>query len=321
MATGNGAYILHSLLAQNLSSYRIKGYSPYRTFFPPSLIPLRSMLQNAELVHTVPDYGWIFKKRDIPLVVTFHNYVIDDYMKPFSTVWQKIHYKTDLRYNIGRSLKVADCVTSVSKYTAELVKRDIGYKGDIRVIHNGIDTQMFRPVKKNPDPDIKILFSGNLTRRKGAHLLHAIAEQVKTDVTILYTSGLRTHDALKKHSKMKNIGMIPYNKMPEIYQDADILLFPTIREGFGLCVAEAMACGLPVVATNCSSIPELVVDGEGGFLCEPENVNDFANKIDILASSVKLRQEMGAFNRVRAEERFTIERMVENYKELFESVC
>ena len=57
--------------------------------------------------------------------------------------------------------------------------------------------------------------------------------------------------------------------MPERYGSMDILLMPSVREGFGLSIAEAMACGLPVVATNCSAIPELIDDGKGGFLCPP----------------------------------------------------
>ena len=57
----------------------------------------------------------------------------------------------------------------------------------------------------------------------------------------------------------------PYDAMPALYRDVDMLLYPTVREGFGLSVAEAMASGLPVVATDCSSIPELMEDGKGGF--------------------------------------------------------
>ncbi len=106
--------------------------------------------------------------------------------------------------------------------------------------------------------------------------------------------------------------------MPELYRHADLLLFPTVREGFGLAAAEAMACGLPVVATDCSSIPELVVDGKGGFLCQTGNTEQFAARINELAESASLRRQMGEYNRARVEEKFTLQRMVNEYRTLFE---
>ena len=119
---------------------------------------------------------------------------------------------------------------------------------------------------------------------------------------------------------LKNIGAAPYSYMPKVYQDADILLFPTVREGFGLAAAEAMACGLPVVATNCSSLPELIDNGKGGFLCPVGDVEAFAEKINLLADSPKLRRKMGEYNRSKVEKMFTVQRMVSEYKDLFEQV-
>jgi Glycosyltransferase len=98
-----------------------------------------------------------------------------------------------------------------------------------------------------------------------------------------------------------------------MYNYADIFLFPTRLEGFGLSVAEAMACGKPIVTTDCSSMPELVIDGKGGFLCEMDNVKDFADSIRILAEDSGLRRQMGTFNRARVIEKFSLDRMVQEY--------
>jgi len=95
---------------------------------------------------------------------------------------------------------------------------------------------------------------------------------------------------------------------------------PSVREGFGLCVAEAMACGLPVVACRESATPELVEHGNGGMLCAVDDVPAFAAAFCQLADDSTLGSRMGEFNRARVEQMFTQERMVREYRELFEAV-
>ncbi|HEU20093.1 MAG TPA: glycosyltransferase [Deltaproteobacteria bacterium] len=73
-----------------------------------------------------------------------------------------------------------------------------------------------------------------------------------------------------------------------------------------------------MIASNCSAIPELVVEGKGGFLCPVGDVDAFAEKINFLAENAELRREMGAFNRARIEDNFTLELMLRKYQELFE---
>ncbi len=321
MATGNGAYVIHKILAKNISGYDVCGYNPYWTLFPPALPVLCRGKEDADLVHTTPDYGRFFKKKGIPLVITFHGYVLDSFMDSYSSLLQRIHYKTDLRYFTLQALRLADTITSVSKFTAALVRQHTGFTGKIETIYNGIDTSLFRPKHSQLQKGkIKVLFSGNLTRSKGADLIPLIAQQLGKNIEILCTSGLRTRNTLDPVLNVKNIGSIPYSDMPAIYQQADILLFPTVREGFGLAAAEAMACGLPVVTTNCSSLPELIVHGKGGYLCELGNVNEFASRLNQLADSPKLRHEMGEYNRERVEEKFTLEQMVKEYRKLFEKI-
>ena len=219
-----------------------------------------------------------------------------------------------------KALSAATVVTAVSQFTAKLVKKELGYRGNVQVIYNGVDINTFFPKQKKETELTKVLFSGNLTRRKGVDLLPLIADKLNANIKILYTTGLRTKKTLPAHPNLKNIGAISYSYMPKVYQDADILLFPTVREGFGLAAAEAMACGLPVVASNCSAIPELIDNGKGGFLCPVGDVNAFAEKINLLAGSPKIRREMGEYNRWKVEKYFTVRQMVKKYEELFEEV-
>ncbi len=254
------------------------------------------------------------------MIITFHNYVLDTFMENYSSTIQRIYYKIPLKYFTKKAFQYADKVTCVSKFTGELVKKELGTKRKITTIYNGINTDIFFPKKRTERNKVKVLFSGNLTLRKGADLLPLIAAKLNKNIEILYTSGLRTKDRLPASPNLRNLGTVPYSQMPQVYQAADILLFPTVREGFGLAAAEAMSCGLPVIATDCSSLPELVVHGRGGYLCELGNAEEFAARINDLANSPALCREMGEFNRARVEKKFTTDRMVQQYMELFEQV-
>ena len=320
MATGNGAYIIHRILGNKIPDYHICGYNPYWTLCPPALPFLCRQQGIPDIIHTTPDYAAFFKRGKVPLVLTFHNLILDSFMGRYSSLPQRIHYKTDLRFFTRKALSAATVVTAVSRFTAKLVKKELGYRGNVQVIYNGVDTNTFFPKQKKETGLIKVLFSGNLTHRKGVDLLPFIADKLNANIEILYTTGPRTKKKLPAHPDLKNIGAVPYSYMPKVYQDADILLFPTVREGFGLAAAEAMACGLPVVASNCSAIPELIDNGKGGFLCSVGDVKAFAEKINLLADSPKLRREMGEYNRSKVEKMFTIDRMAGEYKDLFEQV-
>jgi len=319
IATGSGAHIVHKNLEHGINDYTVIPYQPYRTLFPPSLWPI-GRKSKPTIVHTTPDYALFHKQRNVPLVLTFHGYVLDQYMSAYSSFLQRVHYQTDLKWFTKLSLGSADKITSVSNYTAQLVEQDQGLSKKIQVIYNGVDESIFVPIKdyKKSSKNIRVLFSGNLKTSKGAQWLFPILKKLGKNITILYTSGLRGKGALSEHPRLINVGKIEHKNMPELYQSADILLFPTVREGLPLVVLEAMACGLPVVATNCSSLPELIDSGKGGFLCGLGDVDDFANKINLLAENINLREEMGAYNRANVEKKFTLNRMVSEYKELFE---
>ena len=317
--TGSGAYVLHKMIETGIENYCVHGYNPYLTLVPP-LLPFVGRSVKPLAVHTTPDYGLFFARKGVPLILTVHHLVLDQFMQKYSTLPQRIHYKTDLRWFTKASINIATMVTAVSHFTAEMVRKELKYKCSIRIIYNGIDTSRFIPAKKTRHSGVKVLFSGNPTKRKGCQWLPAIAMKLSDGITINYTQGLRANHVRLKAMNVKSLGRIPPKDMPSIYQMSDILLSPTVREGFGLAVAEAMACGLPVVASNCSSIPELVDHGKGGFLCPVGDVNAFANKINILADSPRLRKEMGEYNRAKVEKMFTVERMVNEYKELFEEV-
>lgn len=317
--SGSGAFVVHSTLAQHLPNYRVMACSPKRSFFPPAFYPLGRNLP-AKVIHAVPESAIFHQRRQRPLVVTVHGYVVDNFLSPYSSWLQNLHSQTDLRWLYRQAVKRAELITTVSEFTANLLREDLGVSKPIQVIYNGVDEQSFRPQPRVVDKEIKVLFSGNLTRRKGAHWLLPIIQRLDERVVIYYTSGLRETSALVAHPRLRPLGQIPHKKMPEIYQSMDILLFPTVREGFGLAAVEAMACGLPVVATDSSALPEVVTNGQGGFLCPLGDVDAFAQAVQALADDAGLRQSMGEFNRAEVEARFTLARMVTEYAAAFDNL-
>ena len=321
MATGNGAYVVHRSLESGIRGYEVCPYNPWWTLVPPTLYSLCRNKRH-DIIHTTPDYAIFSARRNIPLIITFHGYGLDRTMRQYNSKLQNLHYSTDLKWFTRKAILRATSITAVSRYTAELVQRDTSLQQKIRVIYNGIDETRFVPAmtREAGTRGINVLFSGNLIRKKGANLLPEIAARLNPGIKILYTSGLRSRNRLPVHPALEHIGRVPHDSMPQLYNRSDMLLFPTVREGFGLAAAEAMSCGLPVVATDCSSLPELVENGRGGFLCPPGDVASFANKINELADSRAQRIEMGEFNRTRVEQQFTLKRMVSDYIGLFEEI-
>jgi len=318
LASGNGAYVVHRLLESGIPGYHVCPYNPWWTVFPPALRFLCGS-NAADIIHTTPDYALFSTRRNTPLVITFHNYVLDSFMARYSNFFQRAHYQTDLMWFTRMSVHRATVITAVSRFTADLVSRELRLGDRVRVIYNGIDETRFVP-RPHADRQIRVLFSGNLSARKGATLLPEIARRLSPGIELMYTTGLRSGKRLPEHPALNCVGSIPYRSMPDLYNQADILLFPTVREGFGLAAAEAMACGLPVVASNCSSLPELVDNGKGGYLCPPGEADCFAKSINELADSAAQRRDMGEYNRAKVERLFTLQRMITSYAELFEEI-
>jgi glycosyltransferase involved in cell wall biosynthesis len=321
MARGGGSWVVHHLLENHISNYHLVDYHPYFTLFP-FVLPTTVSTKTAALIHTTPDYAVFFHRRSQPMVLTFHNYVLDRWMQNHSSWVQRLHYTTTLKFLSRMAVKKAHALTAVSHYTARLVQEDLKISKRIRVIYNGVDVDQFKPAASSPysRKEVRVFFSGNLIRRKGAHWLPSIARGLGKNIRIYYTQGLRTQKNLASNSKLQPIGSVSFKDMANRYRQMDLLVMPSVREGFGLAVAEAMSCGLPVVASNSSAIPELIDDGKGGFLCPVGDVKTFADKINLLADSPKLRREMGEYNRAKVEKMFTLDRMVKEYQDLFQEV-
>jgi glycosyltransferase involved in cell wall biosynthesis len=320
--SGSGACVLHGQLARQLPGYRLNPYSPWWTLFPPVLAAFSS--SKVDLIHASADYGVFFARPGVPLVATLHNYTSDLFMRDYSSSLQYLHYRTDLRWFSRLTFERATVVVAISQFIAQLATKDLQTDTPVRLIYNGVDHTLFVPGNaKTRSWPFRVLFCGNLNRRKRAQLLPSLAAALGDGFEIHYTAGL-SGGALDLPAAgrgvLRPLGRIEHADMPAVYQSMDALFMPSVREGFGLCVAEAMACGLPVVACRESAMPELVEAGRGGTLCPVDDVACYADAIRRLADDRVSARRMGEFNRGRIEEQFTQVRMIEEYRALFESV-
>lgn len=317
---GSGAERVHRTLESSVEGYRVVSYSPRLEYFPPMLLRLRS--RSRALTHVPPDHAIFVTRPSRPLIVTFHNYLLDRAMTRFSSSVQRVHYATDLRLYVRVALRRAERVTAVSRATADLVHEDLGYSREIEVIANGVNVAVFRPAAE-PTAEagpLQVLFSGNPTPRKGAQWLAPIAARLGEQAEIAVTGGLRG-GGVAAQAGLRRLGRVAPAAMPALYRRFDALLLPSVREGMSLAVLEAMASGLAIVASDIPAMREIVDHGRGGLLCPVGDVEAFARALARIAADRALRRAMGAYNRAKAERDYCEDLMVERYRRLFAQVA
>lgn len=300
-------------------------YPTYYGFFPQLARLKRATTPVFDILHCNTWNGFAFKDAR-PMVVTEHLVIHDPILKPYKSPAQKAYHKLIHRYE-NRTLKVADRVVCVSNHTKTMLEQIFGYS-DAQVIYNGIDHEFFRPRQINREryltkldiegDKIVLLFVGNPTLRKGADLLPDIMKKLGDGYILIMTSGLRG-DVKRYGKNIRYAGKVNPDQLVNLYNFCDMFLFPTRSEGLALTVLEAMACGKPIITTDCASMPEVIRDGHNGFLCEMNNVNDYAEKIHYLAQDKNLQTDMGAMNRREIQSTYNLQNMTEKYIEEYSS--
>jgi len=208
------------------------------------------------------------------------------------------------------SVRQARRVIAVSEST----KRDLGryYRlspANIDVVYNGVDDR-FRPLPAGQVADFRarhglpqrfILFVGTLEPRKNvAHLIQAYARLPTGRPPLLLIGGkgwlyqevLAAVERLHLSDQVRFVGYVPAGELPWWYNAAELFVYPSLYEGFGLPPLEAMACGTPVIASNASSLPEVI--GRAGILVNPTDGEGLTKAMEQVLASQELREEMRA---------------------------
>ncbi len=230
---------------------------------------------------------------------------------------------------LGRvTARLADAVVAPSEATAAELRRDYGARA-VEVIPNGIPPSPARPAHvaaRSPQLPPVVLYAGRLRSRKAVAVLLAAMPRVLAAVpsarlvvvgdgeqsarvaAAVRARGLATHVDLA--------GSLPRPAAMARLFDADVFCLPSTYEGLPLAILEAMAAGLPVVATAVSGNPEAVEDGVSGLLVPPESAAALADALIALLTDPERRRQMGEAAKRRVAEHFAIERVAEQHLEL-----
>ncbi len=229
-----------------------------------------------------------------------------------------------------------DRVVVGSEFARRQLAAELGCRTDhVAVVPYGVD-ERFAPRPRRSDLVARyglggaavVLFFGGLKARKNLPLLLDVFARVAPAAPaarLVIAGGGPLRADLERRARELGLGSrvvftgyVSEAEKVDHFNLADVFVFPSAMEGFGLAVGEAMSCGLPVIASDRGAIPEILVDGEGGFLVDPAAPERFAERLSVLLAEDGLRAALGKANRARVDARFRWDRCVASTAALYE---
>jgi glycosyltransferase involved in cell wall biosynthesis len=219
-------------------------------------------------------------------------------------------------------------VTNADVIAEEYLELGIGTPDQYTTVYSGVDLDAFEnaePAEDLPGERPRVVMVGRLADGKGHEvLLDAVESLDSLDGSVCIVGDGPLYDSLERDVEARGLDDQVFltgfrDDVPRILAASDVLVLPSYREGTPRVITEAMASGLPVVATDIAGIPEQVVDGENGYLIPTGDAMALAECISKLLAHVELREKMGARGLERAE-RFSIEAMVGELDEVYQGL-
>lgn len=285
-------------------------------------------------------------------ITVFFNYIIPPGVKGKKVVMvhdmaYKVYPETIRKrtlYMLNKSLikscERADKIITVSEFSKQEIIKYLGIdENKIVIMPVGVDHTLFHPYYNKDEimqvavkyklPDEYLLYLGTLEPRKNLVRLIQAYSQLKNEISDLpplvmagqkgwmYDDIFKTIKSLQLESCVIFTGYLDEKDIPLVVSGAKIFLFPSLYEGFGMPPLEAMACGVPVLASNAASLPEVV--GDAGVLVDPYSVKGIKDGIKNLLDDENKRNELSKRGQERAKQ-FTWSKSVEVMQRVFEEL-
>jgi glycosyltransferase involved in cell wall biosynthesis len=274
-----------------------------------------------DLIHDVQGLGYgtlLIKANGLPMVANIHHPLQVDRanrVRQARTLSDKIKwirfYPFFMQEIVARRM---DRIITGSQNSAASVAQAFRLPPErIAVIYDGVDTDIFRPLEVPKQPG-SLLYVGNSDdRNKGArYLLEALAllkgrrdfQLTVVDRPIAFLVPTLARE-LGIEDRVTVTGRVSREELVRLYNQAQVLVSPSLYEGFGLPAAEAMACGTPVVATTAGAFPEVIEENVSGLLVPPADARALAEVIERLLDDSGLRGRLGQEGRRRVVDHFS----------------
>lgn len=258
----------------------------------------------------------------LPLLTHFHHY--ETVTRPRELLYKPFHHRLE-----SRAYRHSSLIAALSDHGAMDLQEAFRIRRErIRVIPDGVDLGRFAPRPKTAHDRPTILCVGAHEERKGlSYLWQALSLLQKGGMDFLVdTVGVGPETKrLKSLARVlgleRRIRFLGYvnplgEELPNIYRDADVLVHPSLEEGFGMVLIEAMASGVPVVASNSGAIPEAV--GDAGLLVPPRNPEALADAIRRVLTDSALSKSLSRRGQARVETLYSWDQIVQRTLEVYE---
>ena len=235
---------------------------------------------------------------------------------------------------LKKGLKKADAVISLTDDMKDKIKK--ACDREIFVIPNGIDLEQFKGLSKKDlrkkfglnKTDKTILYVGTLRPVKGlTYLIRAMKTIDDKDAKLLLVGRGPDREnleelvkKLKIEKSVKFVGRVPNKDVFEYMCASDVLVLPSLSEGFPNVILEAMASGLPVVTTNVGGLPEIVKDNVNGFLVDLENSEQLSEKLSLLLKNDALRRTISK-NNLNEAKKYSWESVIDQLEKVYFKIC
>ncbi len=231
------------------------------------------------------------------------------------------------------SIEQSDAVTAVSNFLRDETYEAFGCSGcDVRVIPNFVSPLEYHPPPAGtrgavaPSGHKVVIHMSNFRPVKRVRDVVRIFAGIRAAVpaTLILAGDGPDRDAAEEEADHFNLGedvrfLGKVNQVADLLRSGDLFLLPSQTESFGLAALEAMACGVPVIASAVGGLPEVVESGVSGFLAPPGAIEDMVSEGIAILSDPARQARMGAAAAARARI-FSAERVVPRYAALYEEV-